>query len=87
MNRAISVGELRRNPTSMLREVKAGAVYVVTDHGEPIAEVAPRREARWVPAADLDAVLREVGADEAWRRELEADRAAVSMPDPWEPSA
>ncbi|MFT4212653.1 MAG: type II toxin-antitoxin system prevent-host-death family antitoxin [Microbacterium sp.] len=38
------MGELRQNPTWMLREVKAGAVYVITDHGEPIAEVAPRRE-------------------------------------------
>jgi prevent-host-death family protein len=84
MMRTISVGELRQNPTRMLREVREGAVYVVTDHGEPIAEVSPRREPRWTPLSELGALLRELGADEAWRAELEEDRAAVMASDPWE---
>jgi prevent-host-death family protein len=80
----ISVGELRQNPTSMLRAVKAGATYVVTDHGEPVAEVAPRRERRWVPTAEVDAVLSELGADEAWAREIADARRAERADDPWE---
>lgn len=84
MANTISIGELRQNPTRMLREVKAGAVYVITDHGEPVAEVAPRRQPRWVPAAELDALLHELGADSAWRSELEKDRAEVVMTDPWD---
>lgn len=84
MANTISVGELRQNPTRMLREVKSGATYVITDHGEPVAEVTPRHEPRWVPIEELDALLRELGADEAWAREITADRSAVEVTDSWE---
>ncbi|MDR1635321.1 MAG: type II toxin-antitoxin system prevent-host-death family antitoxin [Bifidobacteriaceae bacterium] len=84
MAKTISVGELRQNPTRMLREVKAGATYTVTDHGEPIAEIAARRQPRWIPDDEIDSVLRELGADEAWAREIAAERAAVGVTDPWE---
>jgi antitoxin (DNA-binding transcriptional repressor) of toxin-antitoxin stability system len=84
MAKTISVGELRQNPTRMLREVKAGATYTVTDHGEPIAEIAARRQPRWIPGDEVDSVLRELGADEAWAREIAAGRAAVDVVDPWE---
>lgn len=83
----ISVGQLRQNPTQMLRDVRAGAVYVITDHGEPVAEVGPRTAQRWLPAARVDALLRELGADDVWRRELDDDRAAVVGNDPWESPA
>src|SRR6185312_10347462 len=56
MSKTISVGELRQNPTRMLREVKAGATYTVTDHGEPIAEVVAVRGPRWVCSEDVDKV-------------------------------
>lgn len=49
MTNTISIGELRQNPTRMLREVRAGATYVITDHGQPVVEVTARREPRWVP--------------------------------------
>lgn len=84
MANVISVGELRQNPTQMLREVRAGATYVITDHGEPVAEVAPRRAPRWVPVAEIDAVLRTLGADTAWAREIADTRAAESSDDPWD---
>lgn len=84
MVKTISVGELRQNPTRMLREVKAGATYTVTDHGEPIAEIAVRRQPRWVSGDEIDSVLRELGADEAWAQEIAAERAAVDVADPWE---
>lgn len=85
MSGVISVGELRQNPTRMLRAVKAGATYTVTDHGEPVAEIAPIRRQRWVPSAEVDALLQELGADDAWEHEMAADRKAEAMTDPWEP--
>lgn len=80
----ISVGELRQNPTQMLRAVKAGATYTVTDHGEPVAEIGPIHRQRWVPSVELDGLLRELGADAAWERELATDRTNESITDPWE---
>lgn len=73
MARTISVGELRQNPTRMLREVRGGAIYTVTYHGEPIAEIARHRRQRWIPAEEVDGLLRELGADEAWQREIAAE--------------
>jgi prevent-host-death family protein len=84
MANTISVGELRQNPTPMLRKVKAGATYVVTDHGEPVAEIAPRRRHTWIAAADVDTLLRELGPDEGWAREIDNDRAAERVRDPWQ---
>ena len=84
MTNSISVGELRQNPTQMLRDVKAGATYVITDHGEPVAEVAAKRQPRWVPAAEIDALLHALGSDDAWAREIVAARRAEGVGDPWE---
>lgn len=84
MTNTISVGELRQNPTRMLREVKTGATYVITDHGEPMAEIVPKREQRWVPAAEVDALLHALGADQAWAREIATARSAEGIDDPWE---
>ncbi|MBX3193778.1 MAG: type II toxin-antitoxin system prevent-host-death family antitoxin [Microbacteriaceae bacterium] len=84
MTPTISIGQLRQNPTRMLREVRAGATYVITDHGEPIAEVSPRREHRWVPATELDLVLRDLGADDAWAAQIAENRNAEHAIDPWE---
>lgn len=80
----ISVGELRQNPTRMLRDVKTGASYVVTDHGEPIAQIVPRREQRWLPSALVDDLLRDLGPDDAWARDVAAIRAVEPASDPWE---
>lgn len=84
MDNAISVGELRQNPTPMLRKVRAGATYTITDHGEPVAEIAAHQQTRWVPGSALDALLRELGSDERWAREMTADRTAQDITDPWE---
>lgn len=84
MNNTISIGELRQNPTRMLRDVRAGATYTITDHGEPVADVVTRRTPRWVSANAVDEVLRELGADVVWAGELAADRAAVDVTDPWD---
>ncbi|WP_040283853.1 type II toxin-antitoxin system Phd/YefM family antitoxin [Tessaracoccus massiliensis] len=72
----ISVGELRRNPTPMLRDVKSGQTYTVTDHGEPIATLMPIRPAQWTRVEDLNVLLMELGGDAAWARESALDRDA-----------
>lgn len=84
MSRSISVGQLRQNPTRMLREVRAGATYTVTDHGEPIAAVVPRSGHRWVPSSEIGTLLRSLGANEAWAEEIAAGRVAEHALDPWE---
>lgn len=84
MSRTISIGELRKNPTQMLRDVKAGATYTITDHGEPVAEVTPRRHDTWTRSEDVDALLRELGADDEWLDEISDERAAVIATDPWD---
>lgn len=83
MQNTISVGQLRQNPTQMLRDVRSGAVYVVTDRGEPVAQVSSRRPTAWTPSADVDALLRELGSDDAWAREIAEDRTAEEAIDPW----
>ncbi len=83
MSKTISIGQLRQNPTAMLREVRAGATYTVTDRGEPVAEIAARRQQRWVPGSDVDALLRGLGADDDWAHEIAEDRVDTGMADPW----
>lgn len=84
MARTISVGQLRQNPTRMLREVRTGATYTITDHGESVAAVVPRSEPRWVSSEDVGALLRTLGADEDWAQQIDADRAAEDASDPWD---
>ncbi|HEY5845274.1 MAG TPA: type II toxin-antitoxin system prevent-host-death family antitoxin [Microlunatus sp.] len=83
MTETISIGELRQNPTRMLRAVKAGATYTITDHGEPVAEVVGIARRRWISSTEVDALLRELGADDAWRLEIDAGRSAEDLTDPW----
>lgn len=90
MTNKISVGQLRKNPTQMLRDVRHGATYTVTDHGEPVAEVTPTAQHRWVRGEDFDDFLRQLrgdgdGADAVgWLREIEETRSAEPVRDPWE---
>jgi len=83
MTHSISVGQLRQNPTRMLRDVRAGATYTVTDHGEPIAAVVPRNAPRWVPSEEVGSLLRRLGADDLWAQEITAGRSAEDAADPW----
>lgn len=83
MTNTISIGELRQNPTRMLRDVKRGATYTITDRGEPIAQVASHQEIQWVPGAQINSLLQELGADPDWAREIDAQREAEEMKDPW----
>ena len=41
MNRVIAHRELRNNSGAILREVKAGESFTVTNHGEEVAVISP----------------------------------------------
>ncbi len=84
--KTISVGQLRQNPTAMIRAVQDGAVYTLTDRGRPVADITPHRRTSWVSGAEFAALLRDLGPDVEWTAELAADRAEVLARDPWEPS-
>lgn len=79
----ISVGQLRQNPTQMLRNVRAGAIFTVTDHGEPIAQVVPLRQSSWVPIDQVNQILEELPADPEWAAEIYQDRWGDHPRDPW----
>ncbi|WP_297004347.1 type II toxin-antitoxin system Phd/YefM family antitoxin [uncultured Corynebacterium sp.] len=88
MANTISVGQLRKNPTQMLRDVRKGATYTITDHGEPVAEVTPRQQqARWVTSEEFNEFLQGLDnrADlETWAAEIDDMRDAEHPRDPWE---
>ena len=79
----ISIGQLRQNPTEMIRNVKQGATYTLTDRGQPVADIAPHRPARWRTGREVGAVLAQLGADPLWIEELRQLRADDGLHDPW----
>ncbi|MFD1722355.1 type II toxin-antitoxin system Phd/YefM family antitoxin [Amnibacterium endophyticum] len=84
MERTISIGQLRQNPTGMIREVKNGAVYTLTDRGQPVADIAPHHSARWQSGSEAATVLRELGPDASWVAEDRHRRGEEAGPrDPW----
>lgn len=84
MERSISIGQLRQNPTAMIREVKGGAVYTLTDRGQPVADIAPHRPAAWRSGSEAAAILDELGPDRLSEAEAEQCRAEEAGPrDPW----
>lgn len=80
----ISVGQLRQNPTAMLRAVRGGAVYTVTDRGDAIADISPHRPGPWRPAAAVEGVLRRLGPDQDWLGEQQLLRHEAVVRDPFE---
>lgn len=60
--KTIKVGELRQNPTQMLRDVEAGDEYLITSNGRDVAKVTPiNDDTRWGNnRARVDAALRSV---------------------------
>ncbi|MDR0378380.1 MAG: type II toxin-antitoxin system prevent-host-death family antitoxin [Candidatus Accumulibacter sp.] len=84
----ISIGQLRQNPTQMIRDVRAGEVYVLTDRGQPVADITPHREYHGVSSETLAVRLRELarefGPDPDWIRDIEAARDCFEFRNPWE---
>lgn len=81
--RTISVGQLRQNPTAMIRAVRAGEQWILTDRGVPVADIVPHRPPQWVPAEEVAELLRHLGPDPELLRQIEAQRAAEVAKDPW----
>jgi len=78
----ISIGQLRQNPTAMIRAVRQGAQYVLTDHGVPTARIIPIQRHAWVRFEDARDVLQEP-ADPAWIRVIDEMRDSAPLRDPW----
>lgn len=83
MEHTISIGQLRQNPTEMIRDVKQGATYTLTDRGQPVADIAPHRPARWRSGREVGAVLAQLGPDPLWIEEGRQLRADDELRDPW----
>lgn len=84
----ISVGQLRRNPTQMIRDVRAGEDYMLIDRGVPMADIAPHRAPRWVSGVEATVALRalaqEFGSDFEWQKTIEEWRDTSELRDPWQ---
>jgi len=57
MGKAISAADANRHFSTVLREVREGASYIVTSHGRPVARILPFRSADAIGAAARDALL------------------------------
>lgn len=53
MSRTITQRELRNDSAAVLRDVQAGATFVVTRNGTPVAELRPISPRRFVPRERL----------------------------------
>jgi prevent-host-death family protein len=84
--RTIAQRELRNRSGEVLREVERGEEFLVTVGGRPVAELAPYRRRRWVPRAEVAAVLRTGASDPTFFQDLaEVGGTADQLGDPWEP--
>lgn len=53
-----SLTELNSNSNALARAAQAGETVVITDRGNPIADIVPHREQAWVTKAQLEDALR-----------------------------
>ncbi len=74
MARTISQRELRNDSAAVLRDVQAGATFVVTRNGTPVAELRPLSPRRFVARQQLADDLRLLAPIDAgrFRRDLDA---------------
>lgn len=84
MGNIISIGQLRQNPAPMLRQVRRGAAFTVTDRGEPVADIVPHRDQDWKPLAEVAAILAAIDPDPAWVNELAKQRPVADLTNPWD---
>ena len=59
----ITVGELQQDVTAVIDGVQEGHTYTLTDDGRPVAIITPCRPRTWIKAADLKAMLEQLGPD------------------------
>jgi prevent-host-death family protein len=49
-----SISDAKNNLSALLKEVRGGATVVITDHGVPVARLAPVEIPRGIPARALE---------------------------------
>ena len=57
MSKAVGIRELKTRLGSYLREVRQGRTIVITDRGEPVAELRPMALARSGTGAEIDRLV------------------------------
>ena len=72
--------QLRNEVGDVLRRAEAGEEFTVTVAGRPVAKIVPLRRNTWVPAAQLQDVLK-LPPDPTLATDLEGFQAG--LPDPW----
>ncbi len=61
MEHSISAVDANRNFSALLRAVRDGASYVVTNHGKPVARIVPADQHEAVAATARDLLLERLG--------------------------
>jgi prevent-host-death family protein len=74
MEKAISAADANRKFSQVLRDVRAGQSYVVTNHGKPVARIAPLKEHRRTAASGRTRLLNRLESEHVvkigrWKRE------------------
>lgn len=82
MTQEITQRELRNDSGQIMRKVDEGEIFVVTRNGVPVAELAPRRRHRFVPAEAAVSLFRAAPTTsyERFRADLDAIAAQDVTP-------
>jgi len=82
---AISIAELRQNPSPALDAVERGQVLTITRYRRPIARLVPAGRPL-VSGRDVMRILASTPVDPQWAMEIEEDRSMDRAEDPWDHS-
>ncbi|HEX9669230.1 MAG TPA: type II toxin-antitoxin system prevent-host-death family antitoxin [Thermoanaerobaculia bacterium] len=84
--KTIAQRELRNRSGEVLREVERGEQFLVTVGGRPVAQLGPYQRRRWVPRAEVVALLRTGASDPTFFEDIaETGGTADQLVDPWKP--
>jgi prevent-host-death family protein len=78
----LPIRRLRNEVSAVVRAAEAGARYVVTVDGRPVAELGPTHRRRWVDRSQVDRLLASP-TDAAWGDDLSTGVVDVSS-DPFD---
>jgi prevent-host-death family protein len=89
MNETIRQSDLRNNTAEIMRRVASGESFTITMRGQAVADLVPHRreqaKRRFIPAAEIDALLAATPVDSArWLRDIADDDP---LEDPYEREA
>jgi antitoxin (DNA-binding transcriptional repressor) of toxin-antitoxin stability system len=77
MSREITQRELRNQSGTIMRALDEGETFIVTRNGVPVAELAPLRRHRFVPAEAAVAMFRSAPSVDYDRFRADLDAVAV----------